>query len=70
MAVNFNAPVLQLGFKLVCAVLAVVLSDDNAAYIKPLVSEFLNQAQHILIIGDTQIMADFIFLNVCCINGN
>ena len=69
-AVNLNAQVLKLGAEQICRGLSGVAGDHNASYIKSFIAEFLNQTENIHIVGDAQIMADFIFFNVSGIDGN
>ena len=70
MAVYLDAPVLQLYLKLVSPALAAVLGDHNTSHIQALVAEFLDQTEYVLVIGDTQVMAHFVFFNVSRIDDN
>ena len=40
------------------------LSDCNTSHIEPQAPEHVHQPQHVLVVGDAQISADFIFFNV------
>ena len=66
--VNRDAELLQSLFERVCAVLAGVLCDDNASDIEAASAELINQAEHVAVIGDAEVTADFVFLNIGCGN--
>ena len=44
--------------------LALVLGDDHAAHIQPDGPEGIDQAQHLLVVGDAQVAPDLVFLQV------
>ena len=45
----------------VCAVLAGVLGDDNASDIEAASAELVDQTEHVAVIGDAEVTADFVF---------
>ena len=69
-AVHLDPHVLQLGLELVRAALAAVLGDHNAAHIEALVLEFLDQAEHVHVVGDSQVVAHFVLFNVRGVDGD
>ena len=69
-AVNLDAQLLKLGAEQIRRRLTGVAGDYNTSHIKPFITEFLNQTKNVYIIGDSQIVADFIFFNVSGIDGN
>ena len=66
--VNRDAELLQSLFERVCAVLAGVLGDDNASDIEAASAELVDQTEHVAVIGDAEVTADFVFLNIGCGN--
>ena len=66
--VNRDAELLQSLFERVCAVLAGVLGDDNASDIEAASAELVDQTEHVTVIGDAEVAADFVFLNIGCGN--
>ena len=42
---------------------------NNAAYVKPQITEFLYKAQNVQVVGYTQVAPHFIFLDILCGNG-
>ena len=64
MKIDPDAQTLQPCLEKIRAVLAAVLGDDYTAYIQACVDEFLPETEHIRVISDAQVPADFIFLNV------
>ena len=54
----------------VCRVLSAVTGQHHAAHIQPHVPENINEAEHILVIGDAQIPPHFILLNVTGVDGD
>ena len=66
--VNRDAELLQSLLERVCAVLAGVLGDDNASDIEAASAELVDQTEHVAVIGDAEVTADFVFLNIGCGN--
>ena len=48
--------------------LPLIARDDHTAHIKPDGTERVGQPQNIRIVGDAEITADFVFLNICRID--
>ncbi len=70
MAVDRDSHVFQLGLKNIGGGLAGILGDDHASHVKSLVAEGLDETQDIHVIGDAQIVTDFIFFNIRGIDDN
>ena len=69
-AIGPNTHVLQLGTEHIRSALAAVLGDHHAAHIQALVLEFLNQAQNIHIIGDSQVLANLVLFDIRRVDGD
>ena len=70
MAVAANAKGVQSFQKRLCRSLPGILGEHHAAHIQPKLTECINQAQHFVIIGNTQVSAHFICLNITGIDGD
>ena len=46
------------------------MSNHNASHVKTLIRVGLNQAENIHVIGNSEIGTDFVFLNVCRVDGD
>ena len=66
--VNRDAELLQSLLESVCTVLSGILRDDNTADIEAASAELINQTEHVAVIGDAEVAADFVFLNIACGN--
>ena len=66
--VNRDAELLQSLLESVCTVLSGILRDDNTADIEAASAELINQTEHVAVIGDAEVAADFVFLNIGCGN--
>ncbi len=64
MRIYFESQLLKPALEEVCAALPGILGDDDTSHIKPLFLKGINQAQYICVIGNPQIAADLIFLNI------
>ena len=60
----------QFFLKSICTFLTGVLGDRNASHIQTFSAECLDQSQHIHIIGDTGVPADFIFFDIAGADNN
>ena len=65
MAVHFDPQLLQPVLKESGAFLAAVFCDHYAAHIETMAFEDGHETQYIHIVGDAQISADLVFLNIC-----
>ena len=54
----------QAVFKEVCAFLACIAGDTYAAYIKSSFAEHVDQTEYVFVIGDAQVAAHFVFINI------
>ena len=62
--VRFDTLALQTVTELVGSLLAVVVGDDHRAHHELAVHELVAQAQHVLVVGDAQVGAHLVLLNV------
>ena len=62
--VNPDAQLLQAGLKEFGGVLAGKLGDDYAAHVEPFLGKIVDEAQNVCVVGDSQIPADLIFLDI------
>ena len=69
-AVDAYADFFQLALEEIGCLLSGVLGDDDTADIEPPVREGLNQAEHIHIVGDAEIVTYLVLLDVGGIDGD
>ena len=70
MAVHFDAERLQALLKYIGDRLTAVMGNDYAADIKPDAAKGIDQAKSVIIVGDAQVSAAFIPLNIVCRDGD
>ena len=70
MAVNLNTQIFQLFLKQIRAGLACVVGDHDAAHVKSLVGIGLNEAENVYVVGNSQIRADLVLLNISRVDGD
>ena len=66
--VNRDAELLQSLFKGICAVLAGILGNYYASDVEAASAELVDQTEYITVVGDAEVTADFVFLNIGCGN--
>ena len=64
MVIDLDAHALQALAVGVRAGLPVVMGDDDAVHAESAVHELVAQAQHVHVVGDTQVIADLVLLNI------
>ena len=66
MEIYFDSFFLQLGLKLLRAVLTLIMCDDHTSHIQPPCQKFVPQTQDIHVIGNPQIPMYLVFLYIRC----
>ena len=61
-----DAKLFQSVFEKICAFLSCIAGDADTSHIKTSFCKNLDQTEDILVIGDSQIPADFVFINISC----
>ena len=64
MIVDLDAEALEALAEELSAFLPVVVGDDNRAYVQAAVGKLLAQAQQVLVVGDAQVRAHLVLLDV------